>query len=100
MPRRDASPAGRALGRLARRAHLAALDARPDAERLARRAAVMARPATVRAGRFAREHEPELRRAGELAGQAVVWRFLPGPLRPLAGLFAGGLPRLWRRWRA
>ena len=97
MPRRGASATGRTLGRLARRAHLAALDARPDAERLARRAAVATRPATVRAERFAREHEPELRRAGALAGQAVVWRFLPGPLRPLAGLIAGGLPRLWRR---
>ena len=95
MPRGNGG-AGRALGRLARRAHLAALDARPDAERLARRAAVAARPATARAERFAREHEPELRQAGALAGQAVAWRFLPGPLRPLAGIVAGGL---WGRWR-
>ncbi len=96
MPR-GAAGAGRALGRLARRAHLAALDAQPDAERLARRAVVAARPATARAERFAREHEPELRQAGALAGQAVAWRFLPGPLRPLAGVLMGGLLRRGRR---
>ncbi len=106
---------GRSLGRLARRAHQAALDSQPDAERLARRAVWVARdaagtarpeaeriaqqaieasrPAAARAARYAREHEDEIRRAGGLAGEALAWRVLPRPLRPFLSGAVGGLFR-------
>ena len=102
-----AARAGRSLGRFVRRAHDAALDAqpeagqyarraakiaretvdaaRPEAERLAREALEASRPAAERAAQYVREHEDEIRQAGSLAGEAIVWRALPGPLRPLLG---------------
>ncbi len=98
---------GRSLGKLARKAHDAALDAqpeaelharraariardaveaaRPEAERLAREAIEASRPAAERAAKYVREHEDEIRQAGSVAGEAIAWKVLPRPLRPFLG---------------
>lgn len=103
-----AAQIGRSLGKLVRKAHDAALDAQPEAELHARRAAKIAReaveaarpeaeriahdaieaarPAAEQAAKYVREHEDEIRQVGSVAGEAIAWRVLPGPLRPfLAG---------------
>ncbi|MDE2669338.1 MAG: hypothetical protein OXI51_06750 [Chloroflexota bacterium] len=103
-----AAQIGRSLGKLVRKAHDAALEAqpeveiharraakiahdaveaaRPEAERIAHDAIEAARPAAEQAAKYVREHEDEIRQVGSVAGEAIAWRVLPGPLRPfLAG---------------
>lgn len=99
-----AAQIGRTLGKLVRKAHDAALEAqpevelharraakiaketveaaRPEAERIAHDAIEAARPAAEQAAKYVREHEDEIRQAGSVAGEAIVWRVLPRPLRP------------------
>ena len=106
---------GRSLGRLVRKAHDAALEhqpeaeqmarravkvaketveaARPEAERLAKEAIEASRPAAERAATYVREHEDEIRKVGGVAGEAIAWRVLPRPLRPLLGSVIGKLFR-------
>ena len=106
---------GRSLGKLARKAHDAALDAQPEAELYARRAARVARetveaarpeaervareaieasrPAAERAAQYVREHEDEIRQAGSVAGEAIAWKVLPRPLRPF---LSGAVSRFLR----
>ena len=108
-----AAQIGRSLGKLVRKAHDAALEAqpeaelharraakiareaveavRPDAERLAQDAIEAARPAAEQAAKYVREHEDEIRKVGGVAGEAIAWRVLPGPLRPFVAGKIGGL---------
>ena len=67
--------------------------ARPEAERLAHEAIEAARPAAERAAKYVREHEDEIRKVGGVAGEAIAWRVLPRPLRPLLGSTIGKLFR-------
>ena len=111
-----AAQVGRTLGKLVRRAHDAALEAqpeaeiyarhaakvaketvdavRPEAERLAQDAIEAARPAAEQAAKYVREHEDEIRQVGSVAGEAIAWRVLPGPLRPF---LAGKVSRFFRQ---
>lgn len=111
-----AAQIGRSLGKLVRKAHDAALEAqpevelharraakiareaveaaRPEAERLAQDAIDAARPAAEQAAKYVREHEDEIRQVGTVAGEAIAWRVLPGPLRPF---LAGTVGKLFRQ---
>ena len=68
--------------------------ARPEAERLAHDAREAARPAAEQAAKYVREHEDEIRQVGSVAGEAIAWRVLPGPLRPF---LAGKVSRFLRQ---
>ena len=83
-----------------RKAHDAALEHQPEAEQMARRAVKVAkeaidasRPAAERAATYVREHEDEIRKVGGVASEAIAWRVLPRPLRPLLGSVIGKLFR-------
>ncbi len=113
-----AARAGRSLGRLVRKAHNAALDAqpeaeeyarratkiardavesaRPEAERLAQQAVEASRPAVEGAAKYVREHEDEIRQAGSLAGETLITRAAPLPLRP----FVSGAVRRFLRGKS